>query len=461
MINFFNFRKLGKEYLLTNDLGRFMFVSKNELCSLILDKVDKNQNFLQEAKNKFFYFDESVQAFSEKLIPYLRESKNYLFSSTCLHIFVVTNACNQQCKYCQAQNGEKIPCEKMPRGIAKRAVDIALSSPGRYLTFEFQGGEPLLNFDVIKFIIEYTQSKKGNKEISFNIVSNLTLLNDEIISFIKQHNIGISTSLDGPKEIHDFNRPIKNTISSPHDLTCTGIKQLRQRGIEVGAIQTTTKKCLFHAKDIINEYEKMQFSQIFIRPLTPLGKANRYWSEIGYTAGEFVEFYKECFSHILDLNRQGILIKEGHASIMLSKILSNSPQNYMELRSPCGASVGQVAYYCDGNIYTCDEGRMLAEMGDNAFKLGDVNTSTYEELIRCPNCRAASVASITESMPGCCDCAYQPYCGVCPVVNYACGKDIYTKEANGYKCTIYKGIFDTIFTALKNSEEEKILYSWL
>ena len=95
MINFFNFRKLGKEYLLTNDLGRFMFVSKNELCSLILDKVDKNQNFLQEAKNKFFYFDESVQAFSEKLIPYLRESKNYLFSSTCLHIFVVTNACNQ------------------------------------------------------------------------------------------------------------------------------------------------------------------------------------------------------------------------------------------------------------------------------------------------------------------------------------------------------------------------------
>ena len=107
-------------------------------------------------------------------------------------------------------------------------------------------------------------------------------------------------------------------------------------------------------------------------------------------------------------------MQEGHAATFFSKILHGYPVNYMELRSPCGATLGQMAYYTNGDVFTCDEGRMLYEMGNDAFRLGNVWENTYSQLVHSSTCRAVCLASITESIPGCCDCVYQPYCGVCP-----------------------------------------------
>ena len=87
------------------------------------------------------------------------------------------------CVYCQANNGKKNSTLFMTKEMAEKAVNIALSSPAESLSFEFQGGEPLLNFDVIKHIVSYTESVKGCKNVSYNVVTNLTLLTDEIIDF--------------------------------------------------------------------------------------------------------------------------------------------------------------------------------------------------------------------------------------------------------------------------------------
>ena len=436
-----------------------MFISPFELKQLIQNNVDYNSSFGINATDNFFCYDGSVQAFSEKLKPYMRDSKNYLFTATSLHIFVVTNACNMKCLYCQAQNGDCIPNGMMTKETAQKAVDIALSSPETYLSFEFQGGEPLMNFETIKFIVSYAKSKANKKIIEFNIVTNLTLLTDEIAEFIRDNNIGVSTSIDGNEELHNTNRNYRTNNGTYYDVI-NGIEKLKEYGIGYGAIQTTTKYSLSKAKEIIDTYLDLGLKNVFIRNLTPLGCANSCWSEIGYTPKEFIEFYRKCFDYILDINRSGRFLKEGHASILLSKILTGYPINYMELRSPCGAGIGQIAYYYDGNIYTCDEGRMLAEMGDESFKLGTVN-NTYDELLSNNNCKAACISSTLESLPNCCDCVYNPYCGTCPVINLALSKDIYNKEPNDYKCSIYKGILDTIFEALQDPEKERILQSWL
>ena len=103
---------------------------------------------------------------------------------------------------------------------------------------------------------------------------------------------------------------------------------------------------------------------------------------------------------------------------------------------------------------------MLAEMGDDSFKLGTVDNS-YDELMNSNNCKAACISSTLESLPNCSDCVYNPYCGTCPVVNLALSKDIYTKEPNNYKCEIYKGIFDTIFEALQDGKKLDILKTWI
>ena len=132
----------------------------------------------------------------------------------------------------------------------------------------------------------------------------------------------------------------------------------------------------------------------------------------------------------------------------------------MELRSPCGAAVGQIAYNYDGNIYTCDEGRMLAEMGDHSFTLGTVNDS-YDDLLNSSVCKAVCISSVLESTPGCCDCVYSPYCGKCPIVNYASNQNIYTNTANDYKCKINRGILDLIFRYLQDDSIKSIFESWL
>jgi sulfatase maturation enzyme AslB (radical SAM superfamily) len=94
----------------------------------------------------------------------------------------------------------------MTKEIAQKSVDLALQSPNKYLSFEFQGGEPLENFEVLKYIVEYTESHSGNRIIEFNLVSNLTLLNDEMVCFLKEHHVNISTSLDGHEQLQNINR---------------------------------------------------------------------------------------------------------------------------------------------------------------------------------------------------------------------------------------------------------------
>lgn len=459
MINYFNFKKLNDKFLITNDLGRYMFVSRKELMSLVQNDIDFHSPFGKDAQDNFFCYEGSKYAYAEILKPYMRDSKNYLFSGTSLHIFVVTNACNMGCVYCQAQNGKCIPNGMMTVETAKKAVDIALSSPEKCLSFEFQGGEPLMNFETIRFIVEYAKEKAKNKRIEFNLVTNLTLLTDEIAKFIQENNIGVSISVDGHEELHNKNRSYRTNGGTYADVL-KGISKLKEYSIAYGAIQTTTKNSLHYAKEIVDTYVRLGLPSVFIRNLTPLGCANHSWDEIGYTPEAFIAFYKECFDYILELNKNGVFMKEGHASIFLSKILTGYAVNYMELRSPCGAGVGQTAYYYDGKIYTCDEGRMLAEMGDDSFLLGTVN-NTYDELMSCNNCKAACISSVLESLPSCCDCVYNPYCGTCPVVNLALSKDIYNKEPNDYKCKIYKGILDIIFTALQDTDKAKILKSWL
>lgn len=121
-----------------------------------------------------------------------------------------------------------------------------------------------------------------------------------------------------------------------------------------------------------------------------------------------------------------------------------------------------MAYYANGDVFTCDEGRMLYEMGDDSFRLGNVYQHDYTALVHSTACRAVCLASITESIPSCCDCVYQPYCGVCPVVNLALYRDILPKTSNHYRCGIYQGILDTLFKLLQTCDDKtlKIIESW-
>ena len=461
MINYFNFKQFRDKYLLTNDTGRYQFVDQEILGKMISgDDIDEPERSRLIAD--YFIFDEDPEVFIEKIKYPVRDNKRYLFGATSLHIFVLNNACNMSCVYCQAKDDNSMVPHYMDEETARRSVDIALQSPARDLSFEFQGGEPLLNFDILKCIVEYAEKKKKAKNISYNVVTNLTLLNEEMLDFFMEHNINICTSLDGDKELHDSNRVLRNGTGT-FELVHSRMEWLQEKGFPANAIQTTTRSSLTRYREIIDAYLEAGQKELFIRPLTRLGTADKDWEKIGYSAAEFVEFYENCMDYILEMNKSGARIREKHAVIFLSKIIAGFSPNYMELRSPCGASVGQLAYFYDGSIYTCDEGRMLSEMGDASFRLGSVYHDDYSSLMQTDVCKAVCISSLLEGQLNCCDCVYQPYCGVCPVVTLAQEKDLFSKDINNFRCSVYKGMLDYLFGKLYEEDEAtvNIFKSWI
>ena len=460
MIAPFNFKQFGSRIIMTNDLGRYQFVEKQEFEDLLNDRLDPDSLTYRQLEENFFVFNSSLEYFMERMKPELRSAKSYLFTATSLHIFVVTNYCNSNCIYCQANSNSRNSKKVMDNTVARKAVDFALQSPQKELTFEFQGGEPLSNFPIIREIVEYANSIKKDKVISYAIVSNLSLLTQEMIDFFKKHQITIATSLDGHKLLHNHNRPLADGEDA-FEIQQRAMAKLSANQIGYGAIQTTTRTSLDYPEEIVDQYLELGLSSLFIRPLTPLGCAAASWQEIGYTVAEFIAFYKKALLYILKLNQQGISIKEGHAGIFLQKIINGYGVNYMELRSPCGAGVGQLAYYYDGNIFTCDEGRMLHEMHDSSFKMGNVTDMDYDSVMNSKLCKTVCKHSIIESIPKCADCAYLPYCGTCPVINYALEGDVISKTVANYRCELYGGMLDTLFELIQNDDYLNIFKEWV
>ena len=448
LVNHFNFKRDGGSVLITNDAGQFMFLDEVDFQTLVRDPASLRLELARELEARLFLSSQQREIFAGDASLRVRDQKSYLLEGTKLHIFVLTRRCNQRCVYCQASacSGDAALSNMTPE-IAERAVHIALQSPSRSLSFEFQGGEPTLNFDTLRHIVEYTERCKGDRQIGYSVVTNLASVDNAKLAYLAEHGITVTTSLDGPEDLHVRNRPY--TDGTSFALFVRNLERARNAGCgPVGVIQTTTRDSLGRAREIVNAYVDLGFKSVFIRPLTPLGTARASWQRIGYTPQEFLAFYAECLGYILELALQGVDIRELHASLLLKKIF-NRPTNFMELRSPCGAAIGQLAYNYDGTIYPCDEGRMVAEAGDHAFRLGDVFHSGLNDLIASPTARALCVASCLELLPGCSECAYLPYCGTCPVVSYAQHGTLFPQRHGEYRCAIYGGMLDQLFGYLR------------
>ena len=103
---------------------------------------------------------------------------------------------------------------------------------------------------------------------------------------------------------------------------------------------------------------------------------------------------------------------------------------------------------------------MLSVMGDESFRLGNVSSTSYAQVLESPVTKTLCVASCLESLPGCSDCAFKPFCGVCPINSYFSGS-LFPQKANDQRCMIYKGILKLIFEKLSRQEDREVLASWL
>lgn len=461
--NSYRAKKLKNYFLVTADHGSFLFLNEKQHNLFRLGKIKQGTTLFNLLKEKGLILTNDNM---NQVIEDFRQKNAFLFEGASLHIVIPTLRCNHRCVYCHASSkAQNAKGYDMDEETARKTVDFIFQSPSPYITIEFQGGEPLLNFEIVRYIVDYANelNKKHKKDLLFAIVTNLSLMDDEKLDYLIKNDVGICTSLDGRTELHNKNR-ISLCKADSYFFVSRGIKKIQQeykkrkiKRARVGALITITKTSLKYPKEVVDEYVKFDLKDIHLRFLKNLGDARPVWSEISYSAEQFIDFWKKALDYILELNKKGTFIREQTAVIMLKKIFEKVDPGYLDLRSPCGAAIGQLTYNYNGDIYTCDEARMT---GEDIFKIGDVKKNCYKDALTSSGV-CAIVASSVNDVQACDSCVFKSYCGLCPVCNYAEQGSIIAKIPQTNRCKIFKAQFEYIFEKLHDNETKKIFLDWI
>ncbi len=457
-------RLVGNNYVITNEVGEFSVLDRAVLEAFVRHRLPCNSKEYADLKACHFLIDEDSSVAIDLLALKKRTKIHKLSQFTGLHILVVSLRCDHSCPYCQVsrQSNDKLAFD-MSEETASKALKLIFESPSHAIKIEFQGGEPLLNFPLIQFVVEHAEhiNQTQHRDLQFVIATNLAMLDDDILEFCRQRSILISTSLDGPRDLHNRNRPRPGEDS--YEKTISGIQRARDvlGHDRVGALMTTTDASLSRARDIIDEYVAQEFDGIFLRPLSPYGFAVKTKWYDAYNVNRWLDFYRDGLNYIIEINRNGYFFVEQFASTILTKMLTPFDANYVDLMSPAGIGIGVLVYNYDGGVYASDESRMLAEMGDKTFLLGNVHENSYKEIIASDALLNPLENSFAASVPMCADCAFEPYCGADPVFHHATQGDYVGRKPSSEFCTRNMAIFRHLISLMRSDPEIRdIFHTW-
>lgn len=473
---YFRFKKLDNEtMLITNDIWAYSYLTNDEFKSFISWSNNISDEKQKELSIKKFYKDTEYYASDFKYEFGMKNS--FLAYWPILHIMVVTLRCNHKCKYCHAAVAPMTAKNfDMTEDTARKVIDTMFFSTSPQITIEFQWWEPLVNWDIIKFTVDYANKKSVllNKKVVFCLVTNLSLMTDEKLDFLLKNKVDISTSLDWSEEIHNYNRTFKEWNS--YENVTKWIKKINDRykiicdelwlGFEkkIWAMLTVTKKTLWDHKWIIDTYIENWLDWLFIRPLNPYWFAASDLEKLWYSDEEFIEYYKKSLDYIIEINKKWTVLREHFSSIYLWKIMKPTDPNFLDDRSPCWASIGQVAYNHDWKIYSCDEWRMLWRMWIDDFQIWEVTDNAwkdYQDMITCDTTNVMVQSSTLDWMPWYNDSVYKPYIWVCPIHNFKIRWSVIPNFSIDTKRKIQYWVIDYLFLKMKDPEIKAIFYQWV
>ena len=340
----------------------------------------------------------------------------------CLH---VAHTCNLNCEYCFASQG-KYHGERalMPFEVGKRALDFLIENSGSHhnLEVDFFGGEPLMNFEVVKKLVKYAreQEKLHNKNFRFTLTTNGLLIDDDVIAFVNKEMSNVVLSLDGRKEVHDS---LRKTISGQgsYDIIIPKFKKLvKARGGKNYYIRGTfTHNNIDFLKDILHMadlgFTELSMEPVVCAPDEPYALTEK---DLPILKEQYELLAKEMIKR--DSENRGFTFYH----YMLD--LTHGPCIYKRI-SGCGSGTEYLAVTPWGDLYPCHQ-----FVGDEKFKLGDiyngiVNTKVRDEFKLCN----------AYARPECKDCWAKLYCsGGCAANSYhATGNILGTYK---YGCELLK-----------------------
>lgn len=347
--------------------------SLEEIIEKLSGKYEISQ--IKEAYDEISTLEREGLLYSEEVdTRNISYNSDNVIKAMCLH---VAHDCNLRCKYCFASQGDfKGERSLMSLEVGKRALEFLCENSGRRrnLEVDFFGGEPLMNFDLVKELVNYGREieKKYNKHFRFTITTNGVLLDDEKIDYINENMDNVVLSLDGRKDVNDNMRKTV-TGKGSYDVIIPKFKELvKRRGDKDYYIRGTfTSYNLDFSEDALHFYNE-GFKKISIEPVVT-SPENDYALKDEHV-DEILREYEKFSKEYIDIKKKDKDFLFFHFMIDL-----NQGPCLAKRSIGCGAGSEYVAVTPEGELYPCHQ-----FVGNEDFKLGDVfsgvlNTKKREE----------------------------------------------------------------------------------
>ncbi|MDO5388217.1 MAG: thioether cross-link-forming SCIFF peptide maturase [Clostridia bacterium] len=332
------------------------------------DKIKEAYDEIKELENEKMLYTEDVY---KEVIP-LIEKRDPVVKALCLHI---AHDCNLKCKYCFAEEGEYHgKRELMSSEVGKKAIDFLIKASGKRknLEIDFFGGEPLMNFGVVKDIVEYARSveKENNKNFRFTITTNGILLNDSIMEYINENMHNVVLSIDGRKAVHDRMRPRAGGQGSYDNIVPKFQKLAESRNQTDYYVRGTfTRHNLDFGKDVLHLAD-LGFKQISVEPV--VADPNEDYAIREEDLPVIFEEYEKLAKDIIKRRKDGQWFNFFHFMIDLT----GGPCVTKRLVG-CGSGTEYLAVAPTGDLYPCHQ-----FVGREQFKMGNVDTGVVKNEIR-------------------------------------------------------------------------------
>ena len=383
------------------------------------DEIIECYDQVTELKNSGELFTEDN---FEPMAGELKAKTSGVIKALCLHI---AHTCNLNCSYCFASQG-KYHGERalMSFEVGKRALDFLIENSGtrRNLEVDFFGGEPLMNFDVVKKLVEYARSieKEKGKNFRFTLTTNGVLVDDDVIDFANKEMSNVVLSLDGRKEVHDRYRVDYQGRGSYDTIVPKFQKFVKARGGKNYYMRGTFTHANPDFLEDIKTMLNLGFTELSMEPVVAAQGDEAALTEEDKPV--VMKQYEELAELMLKRDKEGKSFTFYHYMIDLA----GGPCIYKRI-SGCGSGTEYMAVTPWGDLYPCHQ-----FVGDEKFKLGDIwhgveNKEIQNEFASC------NVYARSE----CRDCWARLYCsGGCAANAYHATGSV--KGVYKYGCDLFK-----------------------
>ncbi|MBR5712713.1 MAG: radical SAM protein [Lachnospiraceae bacterium] len=321
-----------------------------------------------------------------------------------LAVLNLTERCNLKCTYCYVGAGEG-QVEFMKPETAYRIIDEYVAmNPNDKPNITLHGGEPLMDFSLVEKIINYAKPVRDKLEIS--IQTNATLLNEERVRFLKENDVTVGVSIDGPKEFHDQTRKMQSGKGS-FDQVMRGIRLLQDNDISVGTISVLTGHDIDRADEIVDFFAENNIFSLSFLPMQKIGRGLE--DEASFLTGEkMFEGFKKVIDRIVEINSKSLYPQKIYErkTANLAKNVFYRLHNFMCMRAPCGAGREQLGFGIHGDFYLCDD-----FINDPEFRVGSVYEGSIPEQMRNSTMLREKTKRAMSQLVRCRDCTWRALCG--------------------------------------------------